>query len=56
VVQARLRKTRFRDVDHDESIGMARRDARGTVKGARRDVNDMLVVVGSIFAGYEILL
>lgn len=42
VVQARERKMRLRDVDQEESMGMARREARGTVKGARRDVNDMV--------------
>lgn len=41
MVHARLRKTRLRDVDHDESIGMARSEASGTVKGARRDVRDI---------------
>jgi hypothetical protein len=42
VVHARERKTRFRDVDHEDSIGIASRDANGTVKGARRDVRDMV--------------
>lgn len=49
VVQARERKTRFRDVDQELSMGIARREARGTVKGARRDVRDM---VGQ-FAGLD---
>jgi hypothetical protein len=43
VVHARERKTRFRDVDHDESMGIARREAIGTVKGVKRDINDMVV-------------
>jgi hypothetical protein len=42
VVHASERKMRLRDVDHEESMGMARREAKGTVKGARRDVNDMV--------------
>jgi hypothetical protein len=42
VVHASERNTRFSDVDHEESMGMARREASGTVKGARRDVNDMV--------------
>lgn len=45
VVQARERKTRLSDVDHDDSMGIARREANGTVKGARRDVSDIVVVV-----------
>lgn len=40
VVQARERKTRLRDVDHEDSMGMARREASG-VKGARRALNDI---------------
>ena len=42
VVHASERKTRLSDVDHEESMGMARREASGTVKGARRDANDMV--------------
>lgn len=42
VVQARERNTRFRDVDHDDSMGIARMEASGTVKGARRDVSDIV--------------
>jgi hypothetical protein len=37
----REKKTRFRDVDHDDSIGIANKDARGSDIGARRDVSDM---------------
>jgi hypothetical protein len=29
-------------VDHDDSMGMARREARGTVKGAKSDASDMV--------------
>jgi hypothetical protein len=43
VVHARERNTRLRDVDHDDSMGIARSEARGTVKGAKSDVNDMVV-------------
>jgi hypothetical protein len=43
VVHARERKTRLRDVDHDESIGIARREARGAAKGVRRAVKDIAV-------------
>jgi hypothetical protein len=47
VVHARDRKTRLSEVDHDDSIGMASNEARGTVKGARSDVND---IVSNTFA------
>jgi hypothetical protein len=43
VVHARERNTRLSDVDHDDNMGMARRDARGTVKGVKRDINDMVL-------------
>ena len=43
VVHAKERKTRLRDVDQEESIGMASREANGTVRGARRDVRDIIV-------------
>jgi hypothetical protein len=42
VVHASERKTRFRDVDHEESMGIARREANGTVKGAKSDVKDIM--------------
>lgn len=34
VVHVRLMKTRFKDVDQDDNIGMAKNEARGRVKGA----------------------
>jgi len=43
VVHVRLKKTRLRDVDHDESIGMAKREARGRVNGARSADSDMFL-------------
>jgi hypothetical protein len=49
VVHARERKTRFRDVDHEESMGIARREANGTVKGAKSDVKDMMAKVSYLF-------
>lgn len=45
VVHARDRKTRLSDVDHDDSMGIAKSDANGTVNGASRDVRDIAVVV-----------
>lgn len=43
VVHASERKTRLSDVDHDESMGMARREPRGTANGARSDVRDIVI-------------
>jgi hypothetical protein len=43
VVHARERKTRLRDVDHDESMGIARREARGAANGVRRAVRDIAI-------------
>lgn len=45
VVHVRLRKTRFKDVDQDDSIGMAKREARGRVKGASKDDRDILITI-----------
>jgi|TARA_R110002003_G_scaffold96_9_gene7434 hypothetical protein len=42
VVHARLRKMRLSEVDQEESMGMARRDAIG-VNGARRAERDIVV-------------
>jgi hypothetical protein len=42
VVHASDRKTRLRDVDQEDSMGMARREARGTVKGARSADSDIV--------------
>ena len=48
VVQARERKTRLREVDQEESMGIARSEARGTVKGARRDVRDIVGILRGV--------
>lgn len=45
VVHVRLRKTRFKDVDQEESIGMAKREAKGRVMGANSAERDILMVV-----------
>ena len=37
----RLKKTRFREVLHEESMGIAKRDARGRVIGARSAERDI---------------
>jgi hypothetical protein len=45
VVHVREKKIRFKDVDQDDSIGIANSEAIGSVTGARNDVNaasDML--------------
>ena len=42
VVQVRERKTRLMDVDQEESMGIAKREARGRVSGVRRAVRDIL--------------
>ena len=41
VVQVRDRKTRLMEVDHEESIGIAKSEASGRVKGVRSAVRDM---------------
>ena len=46
VVHVREKKTRFRDVDQEDSIGIAKRDASGRVIGARREERDILVAGG----------
>lgn len=53
VVQASERKTRLRDVDHDDSIGIARIEANGTVKGASRAVRDIVIVVAVLFWAWQ---
>jgi hypothetical protein len=45
VVHVREKKTRFKDVLHDESIGIAKSEASGKEMGARRDVSDIAQVV-----------
>jgi hypothetical protein len=45
VVHVRLMKTRFKDVDQDDNIGMAKNEARGRVKGASNADRDILVTV-----------
>lgn len=45
VVHVKEKKMRFKDVDQDESIGIANNEATGSVTGARNDVkaaSDML--------------
>jgi hypothetical protein len=49
VVHASERKTRFKDVDHEESMGIARREASGTVKGAKSDVRDIVARFSVLF-------
>lgn len=46
-------KTRFKDVDHDDSIGMAKKEARGRVKGASSAERDILVTVYGEEGGME---
>jgi hypothetical protein len=41
VVHARLMKTRFSDVDHEENMGIARNEASGRVMGARSEESDI---------------
>lgn len=41
VVQVSERKTRLMDVDQEESMGIAKSEARGRVSGVRRAVRDM---------------
>lgn len=43
VVHANDRKTRLSDVLHDDSMGIARSEARGTVKGAKSDAKDIVI-------------
>lgn len=43
VVQARERKIRLRDVDQEDSIGIARREAMGSGMRFRREESDMMV-------------
>lgn len=42
VVQVRDRKTRLMEVDQEESMGIAKSEARGRVKGVRSAVRDMV--------------
>ncbi len=44
VVQVRERKTRLMEVDQEESMGIAKSEARGRVSGVRRAVRDMVLV------------
>jgi hypothetical protein len=48
VVQVREKKTRFRDVDQEESMGIAKREARGRVIGERRVVRDIFAFGGNM--------
>lgn len=41
VVHVKLKKTRLRDVDHDESIGIANNDASGRLIGTSSDDSDI---------------
>jgi hypothetical protein len=41
VVQVREKKTRLRDVDQEDSMGIAKREAKGRERGARRAESDM---------------
>jgi hypothetical protein len=45
VVHVKEKKTRFKDVLHDDSIGIANSEANGREMGARRDVSDIAQVV-----------
>jgi hypothetical protein len=45
VVHVRLKKTRLRLVDHEDSIGIAKREPRGRAMGARSEDRDMFVII-----------
>ena len=45
MVHVKLRKTRFKDVDQEESIGMAKKEAKGRVMGASNAERDILMIV-----------
>lgn len=52
VVQARERKMRFRLVDQEDSMGIARKEPKGRARGARRDVRIVvMVMVGGRLGG-----
>jgi hypothetical protein len=42
VVHVREKKTRLRDVDQEDSMGIAKREAKGRERGARRAERDIL--------------
>jgi hypothetical protein len=45
VVHVREKKTRLSEVDHDESIGRARKGASGRVRGVRRVEREGKIIV-----------
>jgi hypothetical protein len=45
VVHATERKIRFRPVDHEESMGIARKEPRGRAIGARREERSAPILV-----------
>lgn len=49
VVQATLRKTMFKDVDQELSIGIARKLPNGKAIGASNDDRDMLIQYPTLF-------
>ena len=50
VVHVRLMKTRFREVDQEESMGIAKREARGRVIGASSAESDILTAIYGVVA------
>jgi hypothetical protein len=50
VVQVREKKTRFRDVVHEDRKGIAKREAKGRDSGVRRLLRDIL----ALRDGYDI--